>query len=71
VVRRGTLDTDWGGETLFYDDAGDAQLAVSPKPDGLLLFDGAIRHAGKTAEPQLHCGSLHLRDKTASGLASP
>jgi Rps23 Pro-64 3,4-dihydroxylase Tpa1-like proline 4-hydroxylase len=46
-------DTEWGGETLFYDDAGDAQLAVSPKPGRLLLFDGAIRHAGKA--PNRNC----------------
>jgi SM-20-related protein len=46
-------DTEWGGETLFYDDAGEAQLAVSPKPGRLLLFDGAIRHAGKP--PNRNC----------------
>lgn len=46
-------ETEWGGETLFYDDAGDAQLAVSPKPGRLLLFDGAIRHAGKP--PNRNC----------------
>ena len=48
-----TWDTEWGGETLFYDAAGDAQLAVSPKPARLLLFDGAIRHAGKP--PNRNC----------------
>jgi len=46
-------DTEWGGETLFYDDAGDAQVAVSPKPARLLLFDGAVRHAGKP--PNRNC----------------
>jgi SM-20-related protein len=46
-------DTEWGGETLFYDTAGDAQIAVSPKPGRLLLFDGAIRHAGKA--PNRNC----------------
>lgn len=46
-------DREWGGETLFYDDAGDAQVAVSPKPARLLLFDGAIRHAGKP--PNRNC----------------
>ncbi len=40
-------DTEWGGETLFFDDSGDALIAVSPRPGRLLLFDGAIRHAGK------------------------
>jgi SM-20-related protein len=46
-------DTEWGGETLFYDSTGDAQLAVSPKPGRLVLFDGAIRHAGKP--PNRNC----------------
>jgi SM-20-related protein len=46
-------DTEWGGETLFYDDAGDARVAVSPRPGRLLLFDGAIRHAGKP--PNRNC----------------
>jgi SM-20-related protein len=46
-------DTEWGGETLFYDSAGDAQIAVSPRPGRLLLFDGAIRHAGKP--PNRNC----------------
>jgi hypothetical protein len=46
-------ETEWGGETLFYDASGDAQLAVSPKPGRLLLFDGAIRHAGKP--PNRNC----------------
>jgi hypothetical protein len=46
-------DREWGGETLFYDDAGDAQIAVSPRPARLVLFDGAIRHAGKA--PNRNC----------------
>jgi hypothetical protein len=46
-------DSDWGGETLFYDDNNEAQIAVSPKPGRLLLFDGAIRHAGKP--PNRNC----------------
>jgi SM-20-related protein len=46
-------DTEWGGETLFYDGNQDAQIAVSPKPGRLLLFDGAIRHAGKP--PNRNC----------------
>ena len=40
-------NAEWGGETLFFDAAGDAQIAVSPRPGRLVLFDGAIRHAGK------------------------
>ncbi len=46
-------ETDWGGETLFYKESGDAEIAVSPRPTRLLLFDGAIRHAGKP--PNRNC----------------
>lgn len=46
-------DTEWGGETVFFTSAGDAQIAVSPKPGRLLLFDGAIRHAGRP--PNRNC----------------
>jgi hypothetical protein len=46
-------DTEWGGETLLYTDDGDAEIAVSPRPGRLLLFDGAIRHAGKP--PNRNC----------------
>lgn len=42
-----TWDPEWGGETVFFDDQGDAQVAVSPRPGRLILFDGAIRHAGR------------------------
>ena len=47
-------DPEWGGETLFFDSAGDAQIAVSPRPGRLLLFDGAIRHAGRPPNRNCH-----------------
>jgi SM-20-related protein len=46
-------DIEWGGETLFFDSAGEAQIAVAPKPGRLLLFDGAIRHVGRP--PNRNC----------------
>lgn len=46
-------DAEWGGETLFFSESGDAQIAVSPRPARLLLFDGAIRHAGRP--PNRNC----------------
>ncbi len=46
-------DVEWGGETMFFDSNGDAQVAVTPKPGRLLLFDGAIRHAGRP--PNRNC----------------
>jgi hypothetical protein len=60
-------DTEWGGETLFYDAAGDAQLAVSPKPGRLLLFDGAIRHAGKPPNRNCPIGRYTFAIKLRAG----
>lgn len=40
-------DVEWGGETLFFNEAGDAEFVASPKPGRLVLFDGAIRHVGR------------------------
>lgn len=37
---------EWGGETLFYNKEKDAEVVVSPKPGRLVIFDGAIEHAG-------------------------
>ncbi|MES1200628.1 MAG: 2OG-Fe(II) oxygenase [Pseudomonadota bacterium] len=42
-----TWDIEWGGETIFFDAAGDAQAVVTPRPGRLCLFDGAIRHVGR------------------------
>ena len=40
-------DLEWGGETLFFDDADEVVGAVIPKPGRLVIFDGAIRHVGR------------------------
>lgn len=40
-------DVEWGGETLFYNSGQDAEAVVSPKPGRLVIFDGAITHAGR------------------------
>ena len=40
-------DPEWGGETMFFDAAGDALFCASPRPGRLVLFDGAIPHAGR------------------------
>ena len=36
--------TDWGGETIFYNDDEDAVLAVSPRPGRVVVGRGAILH---------------------------
>jgi len=43
----GEWDIEWGGETLFFDDAGEVGAAVLPKPGRLVVFDGRIRHVGR------------------------
>lgn len=40
-------EPEWGGETMFFDASGDALACVSPRPGRLVLFDGAIAHAGR------------------------
>lgn len=47
-------DIEWGGETLFFDTSGEAQIAVAPRPGRLLLFDGAIRHSGRAPNRNCH-----------------
>jgi SM-20-related protein len=39
-------ETDWGGETIYFDDDCDAQLVVSPRPGRLLVARGNILHRG-------------------------
>jgi len=40
-------NVEWGGETLFFDSSMDAQVAVSPKPGRLVMFDGSLTHVGR------------------------
>jgi hypothetical protein len=49
---------DWGGETLFFADSGEAAAVVSPAPGRLLLFRGAIEHRGSV--PQRECKRSRL-----------
>jgi SM-20-related protein len=63
----GHWDPEWGGETLFFDDAGDAQIAVSPRPARLLLFDGAIRHAGRPPNRNCPVGRYTFAIKLRAG----
>jgi SM-20-related protein len=38
--------TDWGGETIYFNDQEDAELVVAPKPGRLVIARGAILHRG-------------------------
>lgn len=40
-------NVEWGGETLFFDSSMDAQVAVSPRPGRLVVFDGSLTHVGR------------------------
>ena len=37
---------DWGGETIYYTDEEDAELAISPRRGRLVVARGAILHKG-------------------------
>lgn len=37
---------DWGGETIYYNDDEDAELAILPRPGRLVVARGAILHRG-------------------------
>jgi len=38
--------SDWGGETIFYNDQHDVELAVMPRPGRFVVSRGAILHRG-------------------------
>lgn len=40
-------NVEWGGETLFYNKDMDAEVAVTPRPGRLVVFDGSITHVGR------------------------
>lgn len=48
VLYYGSLKwhSDFGGETIFYNDAYDAEIAVTPRPNRIIASRGAILHKG-------------------------
>lgn len=38
--------TDWGGETIYFNDEEEAEIAVTPRPGRLVIARGAILHRG-------------------------
>jgi SM-20-related protein len=59
--------TDWGGETIFYNDANDAEVAVSPKPGRLVVARGAILHRGTVPTRACHEERYTIAYKMLSG----
>jgi Rps23 Pro-64 3,4-dihydroxylase Tpa1-like proline 4-hydroxylase len=51
-------ETDWGGETVFFDENNDAMYAVSPRPGRLVLFKGGLLH--RAGAPQRECYESRL-----------
>lgn len=41
----------WAGETVFYDEAGDAQVVVAPRPGRLAVFHSNILHRAGIPHP--------------------
>ncbi|MFO1246738.1 MAG: 2OG-Fe(II) oxygenase [Alphaproteobacteria bacterium] len=37
---------DWGGETIYYNDDDDGEIAITPRPGRLVVARGAILHRG-------------------------
>jgi hypothetical protein len=44
---------DWGGETIYYNDEQDAELAITPRPGRLVIARGAVLHRGNV--PTRNC----------------
>jgi SM-20-related protein len=51
-------ETDWGGETIYFDDNNDAQIVVSPRPGRMVVSRGAILHRGTV--PTRDCKQARL-----------
>ena len=62
-------NVEWGGETLFYNADLDAEIAVSPRPGRLLIFDGAITHAGRPPNRVCYAPRYTLALKSAPVVA--
>lgn len=72
VFACSSWDRNWGGELMFFRDQ-EADLAISPKPGRLVLFDGRLPHAGRP--PSRHCPvgryTLALKWSFSEATASP
>jgi SM-20-related protein len=59
--------TDWGGETIFYDDDKEAQLVVAPKAGRMVISRGAILHRGTVPTRACHEERYTIAYKLLSG----
>ncbi len=58
-------DHEWGGETLFYTDDGDARAGREPAAGAPAAVRRRHPPRRQAAEPQLPGGALYLRDQAA------
>ena len=49
---------EWGAETIFFNDDGDAVHAITPRPGRLILFRSAIEH--RAGAPSRVCNHTRL-----------
>jgi hypothetical protein len=45
---------DWAGETLFFNDKHDAEVAVTPRPGRMIVSRGAVLHRGGVPSRACH-----------------
>ncbi|MEV8510699.1 2OG-Fe(II) oxygenase [Dactylosporangium sp. NPDC051484] len=50
--------TEWGGELTFFNAAGDAVHAITPRPGRMLVFEGALAH--RVGIPMRECYESRL-----------
>jgi len=63
---------DWGGETIYYNDDEDAELAITPRPGRLVIARGAILHRGNVPSRSCYEERYTLAYKLNSlGVSSP
>jgi hypothetical protein len=63
---------DWGGETIYYNDDEDAELAITPRPGRLVVARGALLHRGNVPTRNCYEERYTLAYKLNSvGISSP
>lgn len=62
---------DWGGETIYYNDDEDAELAITPRPGRLVIARGALLHRGNVPTRACHEERYTLAYKLNSLGAQP
>jgi hypothetical protein len=63
---------DWGGETIYYNDDEDAELAITPRPGRLVIARGALLHRGNVPSRSCYEERYTLAYKLhSSGVPAP